>query len=59
MDDISYIEEIDWFLNNLITELRESKYSHTQRIYLKRIINSRCNGIELYARALRDKLENG
>lgn len=61
MDEIYYIEEIQYWINNLKDELRyaQSSINNHGIDYLRKFINNRCNNIELYARALRDKIENG
>lgn len=45
-------------LKDEIRYARESINSHGID-YLRNVIYNRCNNIELYTRALRDKLENG
>jgi len=61
MNEIDYIEEIDYWLFNLKDEIRYFKFdvSESGIINNKRLINNRCNNLILYTRALKDKLENG
>lgn len=58
---IYYIEEIDYWMKMLKDEIRYARESINSHgiDYLRNVIYNRCNNIELYTRALRDKLENG
>ena len=61
MDEINYIEEIDYWLKQLIDEIKVAKYNITDNgiDMTRNTINNRCNNLILYTRALRDKLQNG
>ena len=61
MNEIDYIQEIDYWLKQLKDEIKVAKFNITDNgIYMTRnIINNRSNNLILYTRALRDKLENG
>jgi hypothetical protein len=61
MDEIDYINEIDYWLKQLRDEIKVAKFNiRDNGIYMTRnIINNRCNNLILYCRALRDKIENG
>ena len=60
MDEIDYIDEIDYWLADLMHEIKDVKYNvGCNGITNKKIINNRCNNLILYTRALRDKIENG
>jgi hypothetical protein len=60
MNEIDYISEIDYWLKQLIDEIKVAKFNIADNgIYMTRnTINNRCNNLILYTRALRDKLEN-
>ena len=53
--------EIDYWMKMLKDEIRYAKESinYSGIDYLRNVIYNRCNNIELYTRALRDKFENG
>ena len=58
MEDYNYIEEVSLWLNQLQEEIKNApdnikKYGAFHTI---RMIVRRCNNLELYTRALRDKL---
>ena len=61
MNEIDYISEIDYWLKQLMDEIKVAKYNITDNgiDMTKKVINNRCNNLILYTRALRDKLENG
>jgi hypothetical protein len=61
MNEIDYIQEIDYWLKQLRDEIKVAKYNITDNgiDMTRNIINNRCNNLILYTRALRDKIENG
>jgi hypothetical protein len=61
MDEIDYIDEIDYWLADLMHEIKVAKFNIKDNgLYMTRkIINNRCNNLILYTRALRDKIEHG
>jgi hypothetical protein len=54
MEDYNYIEEISMCIEMLQKEIEDANDGVTRRM-----IARKCNNLELYTRALRDKLENG
>lgn len=61
INEIDYIQEIDYWLKQLRDEIKVAKYNITDNgiDMVRNTINNRCNNLILYTRALRDKLENG
>jgi len=61
MNEIDYIQEIDYWLKQLKDEIKVAKFNITDNgiDMTKNTINNRCNNLILYTRALRDRLENG
>jgi len=61
MDEINYIEEIDYWVRQLTDEIKVVKFNVIDNgiSFTKKTINNRCDNLLLYTRALRDKLENG
>jgi hypothetical protein len=58
MNEINYIEEIDYWLKQLRDEIKVVKFNVVDNgiSFTKKVINDRCNNLILYSRALRDKL---
>jgi len=61
MNEIDYISEIDYWLKQLIDEIKVAKFNITDNgiDMTKKVIINRSNNLILYTRALRDKIENG
>jgi hypothetical protein len=61
MNDIEYIEMINWHLTKLQDRIKFMPYNIfiNELPEIKMDINRKSNDLELYCRALRDKLENG
>jgi uncharacterized protein with gpF-like domain len=61
MEDYNYIEEVSTCIEMLQKEVKNAKddIARFGAFHTIRMIVRRCNNLELYARALRDKLENG
>jgi hypothetical protein len=60
LNEIDYISEIDYWLKQLMDEIKIAKFNITDNgiDMTKKVINNRCNNLILYTRALKDKLEN-
>ena len=60
MDEINYIEEIEYWLKQLRDEIKVVKFNIQDNgiEFTQKTINNRCNNLILYSRALRDKLEH-
>jgi hypothetical protein len=60
MNDIEYIEMINWHLTRLQDRIKFMPYNIfiNELPEIKMDINRKTNDLELYCRALRDKLEN-
>jgi hypothetical protein len=60
MNDIEYIEMINWHLTRLHDRIKFMPYNIfiNELPEIKMDINRESNDLELYCRALRDKLEN-
>jgi hypothetical protein len=58
LDEINYIEEINYWLRQLENEIEVVKFNVVDNgiSFTKKVINDRCNNLILYSRALRDKL---
>jgi hypothetical protein len=61
MEDYNYIEEVSMCIEMLQKEVEDANDCVTRfgAFHTIRMIVRRCNNLELYTRALRDKLENG
>jgi hypothetical protein len=61
LEELDYIEEIDYWLKQLTDEIKVAKFNirYNGIDITKKVINNRCNNLILYTRALKDKLENG
>ena len=61
MEELDYIEEIDYWLKQLRDEIKIVQFDIINNgiDMTRNIINNRSNNLILYTRALRDKLENG
>jgi hypothetical protein len=60
MKELDYIRSIEYVLSNLQSNIKQVhiKSYYVMSVYID-IINYNCDMLETYARALRDKLENG